>query len=128
MCWQKAKCENKLRAMFHIIWTGKGFLVAVFVFGCSLAANLITNAATGSGAYWNAHKWPFADSLFVSAALCWFVGQYLRSKPARVLLDPKTGEEVVLRNSHTCFFFPVIWWGPILGLGGLIVLAVEAHK
>jgi hypothetical protein len=114
--------------MIHIIWTGKGFLVAVFVFGSSLIANLITNAMTGSASYWEAHKWPFADSLFVSGALCWSVGRQLHSKPARVLLDPNTGKQVVLRNSHTFFFIPVMWWGPILGLGGLIILAVEALK
>ena len=32
-----------------IIWSGKGFLVAVFVFGCSLIANLITNNLAEAG-------------------------------------------------------------------------------
>ena len=33
--------------MIHIVWTGYGFLVAVFTFGLSLIANVITNSVTG---------------------------------------------------------------------------------
>ena len=114
--------------MIHIIWSGKGFLVAVFVFGFSLIANLVSNSVTGSGAYWDAHKWPFAVSLFVSAVTCWFVGRFLRVQKARILVDPKTGKEVVLRQSHTLFFIPVMWWGPILAVFGLISIGVEFLK
>jgi hypothetical protein len=114
--------------MIHIIWSGKGFLVAVFVFGFSLIANLITNSMTGSSAYWDAHKWPFAASLFVSAVACGSVGSYFRNLKARVLIDPKTGEEVILRQSHTLFFIPVVWWCPILAAFGLITLGVEFSK
>ena len=111
--------------MIHIIWSGKGFLVAVFIFGFSLIANLITNSVTGSGMYWKAHKWPFAVSLFVSALACWFVGRLLQNGKARVLIDRETGEEVVLKKSHTLFFIPVIFWSPILAGFGLIALGVE---
>jgi hypothetical protein len=95
--------------MIHIIWTGYGFLVAVFVFGFSLVANVITNAATGGGAYWNAHKWPVAVSLFMSAGACWLVGFVCRNRG----------------KSHTLFFIPVIWWGPILVVCGMIALCAE---
>jgi hypothetical protein len=111
--------------MIHIIWSGKGFLVFVFVFGFSLIANLIVNSVTGSGAYWDAHKWPFAVSLFISAVVCWFVGRYFQNLNARVLIDPKTGREVILRESHTLFFIPVVWWCPILAAFGLIALGVD---
>jgi hypothetical protein len=111
--------------MIHIIWSGKGFLVAVFTFGFSLIANLITNSITGSGVYWDAHKWPLAVSLFVSAVACWFVGRFFQNGKAQVLIDPKTGKEVVLRKSHTLFFIPIIWWAPILAVFGLIALGIE---
>jgi hypothetical protein len=111
--------------MIHIIWSGKGFLVAVFVFGSSLVANLATNCITGSGAYWDAHKWPFAISLFVASAACSFVGQWLQKRGKRVLIDTKTGEEVVLGKSHTLFFIPMIWWGPILAVCGFIAVGVD---
>jgi hypothetical protein len=41
--------------MCVIIWQGPGFLVAVIVFGCSLAANLILNETVGDG-YYDHHK------------------------------------------------------------------------
>jgi hypothetical protein len=114
--------------MIHIIWSGNGFLVAVFVFGFSLLANLITNSITGNGAYWDAHKWPLATSLFISAATCWLVGGYFRNLKHQVLTDPKTGKEVVLRPSHTLFFIPVVWWSLILAGFGLIALGLDFLK
>jgi hypothetical protein len=54
--------------MTHIIWTGKGYLVFVVVFGCSLIANLIFNAEVGPG-YYDNHKWPVAVSFLVSAPI-----------------------------------------------------------
>ena len=75
--------------MLHIIWSGKGFLVAVFTFGFSLVANLVTNTVTGSGAYWDAHQWPFAVSLFVSAAACWLVGRSIQNRNVRAARGPE---------------------------------------
>ncbi len=111
--------------MIHIVWHGKGFLVAVFAFGFSLAANFLSDSITGSGAYWNSHKWPLAISLFVSASACWFVGRYFDSRKARLLIDPKTGEKVVLRYSHSFFYIPMMWWGPILALFGAVALGMD---
>jgi hypothetical protein len=111
--------------MIHIVWSGYGFLVAVVVFGFSLAANFITNSATGSGKYWDAHKWPFAVSLLMAGVTCLLVGGIFRNKNARILIDPETGENVVLRVSHTFFFVPMIWWGPILIAIAFVTLAME---
>ena len=114
--------------MIHIIWSGKGFLVAVITFGFSLIANFISNSVTGSGVYWDAHKWPLAVSLFFSAVPCWFIGRYFQNREPQVLIDPKTGKKVVLRKSHTLFFIPIMWWGPILAVFGLIALGMEFIK
>ena len=102
--------------------------MAVIAFGLSLAANLITNGLTGSGAYWDAHKWPLALSLFASGAACLPLGLYFRDLKAQVLIDPKTGKEVILRQSHTLFFIPVLWWSPVLAGFVLIALCVELVK
>ena len=114
--------------MIHVIWSGKGFLVAVIVFGFSLVANLTTNALTGNGVYWDAHKWPLAVSLFASATVCLPLGFYFRERKAQVLIDPKTQKEVTLRESHTLFFIPVLWWSPILAAFGLVAFGVEFLK
>ena len=31
----------------------------------------------------------------------------------RELVDPKTGQPVLIRNDHSLFFVRVEWWGPI---------------
>jgi hypothetical protein len=108
-----------------IIWRGLGFLVAVIVFGCSLLANLIFNAKVGAG-YYDQHKWPFAVSLIVSAAICWFLGNYLRKRSDRIVIDKKTGKEFAVNQSrHALFFIPMHWWAPILLAGALILIAIE---
>src|SRR5262245_61252394 len=107
-----------------LIWRGLGFLVAVIVFGCSLAANLIVIATRGEG-YYDDHKWPFAVSLIVSAALCWFLGDYLRKRSDRIVIDKQTGEEFAINQSrHDFFFIPMRWWSPIL-LSIAVVLFVH---
>ncbi len=108
-----------------IIWQGLGFLVAVIIFGCSLVANLIFNAKVGPG-YYDHHKWPFAVSLLFSSAICWFLGDYLRKRSDRIVIDKQTGKELVLNQfRHTLFFIPMRWWGPILLVGALILFAIE---
>ena len=114
--------------LIHFFWTGRGFLVAVIAFGFALIANLIANSLTGSQVFWDTHKWPMALSLFASAAVCWKVGWFLHSRKPRVLIDPKTGKEFVLRQTHTFFFLPVMTWGPIFLVGGLIALVMDFVK
>ena len=107
-----------------IIWRGLGFLVAVIAFGCSLAGNFIANAIAGEG-YFDRHKWPLGLSLLVAAALCWLLGDYLRKRPGRVVIDKQTGREFELKKIHSLFFIPMHWWGAILGVGALVAFAAE---
>ena len=94
-------------------------------FGSSLVANLITNHVTGSSAYWNSHKEPLALSLCASAIVCWTVGHWFQKARARELIDVKTGEKVILRSNDSCFFIPVVWWGPILLAFGVLALVAQ---
>ena len=114
--------------MIHIIWTGKGYLVFVIVFGCSLIANLLFNAQVGAG-YYDHHKWPFAVLLLVSAAICWSLGDYLRKRSDQVVIDKQTGKELVINQSHhTLFFIPMHWWGLILLAGAMILFGIEFSR
>jgi len=111
-----------------IIWNGLGFLVAIIVFGFSLATNLIFNAWWGQG-YYDAHKWPFAISLFLSAIVCWLLGSILRKRASQVVIDKETGKEMVINRSiHRLFFIPMHIWGPILAIMGLVLLFVDLLK
>lgn len=108
-----------------IIWSGLGFLVAVIVFGCSLVANLIFNAAYGDR-YYDNHKWPVAIAFIVAAAICWFLGKHLRKRSDRVVIDKQTGKEFTVNQSrHTLFFVPMHWWAPILLVIAVILFGVE---
>ena len=53
------------------------------------------------------------------------MGYCFRNRNAHVLVDPKNGRDVVLRESHTLFFIPMIWWGPILIVCAFITLGME---
>ena len=96
-----------------IIWSGLGFLVVVFAFGCSLAVNLVTNPFFGSN-YYKTHSWPLALALVVAGALSWLVGNALNRRPAKVYIDKDTGKEVSFRSNHSLFFIKMHYWGPIL--------------
>lgn len=111
-----------------IIWNGFGFLVAVFVFGCSLVANLIVNNVTGSEEYWNTNKWPLVVSLIVASLLSWFVGRYLAGRKAKTLVDKETGQEIVQEQNHALFFIKMHWWGPILAVIAVVIIIVDFVK
>ena len=108
-----------------IFWRGFGWLVAVIVFVLSLAANFAFNAIYGEG-YYDHHKWPLALSLLVSAVVCWFLGNYLKTRSDRIATDKQTGKDIVVNQSrHTLFFVPMQLWGPILALIAIVVFALE---
>jgi hypothetical protein len=108
-----------------IVWTGLGYMVVVIVFGCSLAANFIFNATYGDG-YYDQHKWPVALSLVISAFFCKVLGDYLKQRSDRIVIDKKTGEELVInRSSHTLFWIPMHYWGPILFIMALVLFGLQ---
>jgi len=111
-----------------IIWSRLGVLVAVFVFGFSLIANLLTDHYTGSEDYWNVHNWPLGVSLLVSGLLSWAVGSWLASAKTKTFIDKETGEEIAVSPSHTLFFIKMHWWGPILLAIGVALIVLDVMK
>lgn len=99
-----------------IIWRRWGILVFVFVFGLSLAANLIANHVTGSGRYWDEHGWPLAASLMTSGVACWLLGTFLQRRSERQASEQK------MPARDAFFFISVRWWGPILVGIALVLL------
>ena len=108
-----------------IIWQGFGWSVAAIVFGFSLISNFVCDAVYSQG-YYDNHKWPFAASLLLSAAICWFLGNFLKTRSDRTVIDKKTGKEFVINESrHALFFIPMHFWGPLLAVISLIIFLVE---
>lgn len=88
-----------------IIWQGFGFLGALIPIGCYVLSAFLVRAVAGAD-YLTVHSWPGAFGTLVGAGLVWLIGEKLNG-PGRSLLDPQTGQTVVLRKRHTLFFIPL---------------------
>jgi hypothetical protein len=107
-----------------IIWTGWGFLVLVIGVGCCFATQLIVDSAFRDG-YYEANGWPKLVGLAAAALIIWPVGLAInRKRPERELVDPNTGERVVLSTGggHTLFFIPMEYWAAICLVAGVVFL------
>jgi|SRR5882762_6063339 len=105
-----------------IIWKGWGILVVVIVVVCMVVIQGGIGLISGDPNFDKLHHWPFGLALLVSAIPIYFTGLKLNSSPGRVLLDPRTGREVVFRRQHSLFFIPFQYWAFIVGAIGLVVL------
>lgn len=106
-----------------IIWNGKGYLIAIIVFCCSLIGELISEKIYNDDTYYQAHSEPFAIALLTSGIITSTLAHILerRAKYGK-LIDKETGEEVVIRSKDLFFFIPIKYWGPMLILSSLFVL------
>ena len=84
-----------------VIWSGKGFIVAVAVFGCSLMMEWVIETATDNDNYYQASVWAMPLALLIGGAI---------STGAASALPRED------RGRHTLFFIPMFWWGPLLAL------------
>ena len=108
-----------------VVWTGLGFLVAVFAFGAALFCNWAFDASWGEG-YYSSHYWTIGFAMLIGAVLSWSVGKFLRNRSARVVIDKITREELVIdRSNHTFFFVRMHNWGLILAAISVILFAME---
>jgi hypothetical protein len=102
-----------------LFWQGKGWLVPVIAIGCGILAKFLTDAATGSEAYFWENSWPTGSAIMLSGVLSWFLGLRLENDRPRTLVDPETGEQFALRPRHTVFWIPVKYCGVLLFLLGV---------
>lgn len=101
-----------------IIWRGWGVLtIAIVVLVGGLVTAISVNVLKETGRFVGL---AFTAGLVTAALVNWFVGRRLNSAPGRELVDPATGERVVLRRSHDLFFVPMEWWSVLLLIGALI--------
>lgn len=99
-----------------IVWDGHGYLTAVFTFGTCLAMEIGIEEFMADERFFQDQIWPLPAALALAAIPTAIVGWALnRGGSARRLLDPETGETVVVpRIRHSFFFIPMEWWGLIL--------------
>ncbi len=96
-----------------IVWQGFGFLAALIPAALLVVLGILSKSSPV------AHGVELA--LLASAALVWFLGRRLNGGADRVLVDPKTNEEVRLKSKHTLFWVPMEWIALLLAAAGLYV-------
>lgn len=98
-----------------IIWQGLGFLAALIPFVLLVLLSLFDKSNTFT--YGN------EIVLAISAIAVWLVGKKLNGTKGKVLIDPETKQEVLLKNKHTMFWIPMEWFGVLLGALALFVFS-----
>ena len=92
-----------------VIWQGAGILGVIIPAVLGFLAQWLVNIQFGDG-YAKLHVWHNVSAWLIGAAIVWFMGTHLNSRPGKKLLDPATGQEVELKEKHTLFWLPVQYW------------------
>jgi hypothetical protein len=100
-----------------LIWNGAGILVAVIWFVSILAGDRLAKALFGPDASRGIHN---LTGEWLAAGLTLVLALLLRTQ-REIGIDPKTGQEVVIRPNHSLFWIPVIVWPFIFFLLGIVV-------
>jgi hypothetical protein len=103
------------------VFISRGFGIAVV--GLAFLALILTEVGVerifSDDQYYQDHGWPKFLGLVVAAALVWLLSNHLEKRPARIVIDKNTGQELKLNNKHDLFFVPMRYWPAILVLAGV---------
>ena len=108
-----------------IVWSGLGFLGALIPFVTAIVAVFLANAVFGHG-YGAMHMWPLAMGVLIGAGLVYLLSVRLDA-PGRLLIDPATGQRVMMKSSHTLFWIPLKWIALLAAVVGLLLLFLPAN-
>jgi phosphotransferase system glucose/maltose/N-acetylglucosamine-specific IIC component len=108
-----------------IIWSGFGILVAPIIIACLMAAGALTGQFSSDPDYFDLHGWPMGMGVVLSGVVCWFLGRHFQASGSQTLIDPKTGNPVVLHRRHSFFFIPMHWWAVLLIPFGLYASTIN---
>ena len=97
-----------------IVWQGFGFLVALIPVVILLLFSVL-------GIDKN-FKFSEEVTLLATAIIVWLVGRKLNSQPAKILIDPQTNQEVILKNKHTMFWIPMEYYAILFAIGAAAIL------
>lgn len=106
-----------------IIWRGWGILVVLITLAIYMAVILLGDSLFDHG-YATHAQYYNAAAILLSAIAVWFVGRKLNGGQGRELLDEKTGQRVLLKNSHSLFFIKFEYWAIPLAIIGILFLFI----
>ena len=104
-----------------IIWKGYGFAVVLFAILGLIIGGILSDMLGTSG------SWPFALGLFVGAGTNHFVATKLDTDE-RTLVDPETGQTVVLKRGDSLFWVPMKYWTYVIGGLGVLMLFASGQS
>ena len=95
-----------------IVWSGWGLLAIAIPYAVLLSSKSILDSYLGTG-WFGTHNWAIGIALLTSASVSWVVGTFLNSRPAKEVLDKRTGKSSLVRPNHTLFFMPLEFSGVV---------------
>jgi hypothetical protein len=105
---------------FIVWWRGWGCVVVAVAFVAMCLAILVTYAL-GVYSYTTNVLGLF---LILAGVFTWFLGKRMNRDRERRLIDPATGQDVILRSDHSLFSIRVEWWAPVMIVLGVILLVL----
>ena len=94
-----------------IVWSGRGFLsIIVFFAVFFLSASVLPKELS---------NYTFICSAFISGLFSWYFGKKWNSEDEKIVIDEKTGQKLILKNTHELFWIPLQYWGLIFSGFGL---------
>lgn len=113
--------------MSMLPFSGKGFLVPVVTFGTLVGTEWLVEAAFHDDQYYQIHGWPKGLALVLSAVAVAAVARSVEEPRSRLLIDPTTGQEVMVRFAgHHFLFIPLRYWPALLVLLGVVFSFVSS--
>lgn len=108
-----------------IIWRGWGILSIVILFVSAIATEFISEAIVGNDQFYNTNSMMMPLAFAIGGILNYVISEKFFKSTEKVVIDKETGEEAILRNSHTLFFIPMKYWSFIFIALGVIGFFVE---
>jgi hypothetical protein len=95
-----------------MVWRGFGFLVPMVFAVAFLSAWGLMGYLFGLAGLTNT-TFQYAiltASLLAAAVANWFIGRWFNRVPPRELIDPNTGQTVLMKSKNDLFFIPMEYW------------------
>ncbi len=105
-----------------LIWKGNGFLAIIIPVMIFIPVLMLFSAIKGNNDFTGIG---IAISLALSAFATWKVGKRLNGGDGKLLIDPDTGEKVLLKSEHSFWFINLEYWGFLWGILSVVALIAE---
>ncbi len=112
-----------------VIWSGWGAVTIFIVAAVTIVVGAIVQLLLGALGYPQLAFLAASIGLFAAATVNWIVGKRMNATPPRELVDPATGERLILSRTHKLFWIRMEYWSvpvallaffPLLALPGAI--------